>query len=303
LNQDVHLVLNLHHPKRPAVVLGVFDGHGPLGECFADEAMQVVSNFLSKTWETKEAIEEEDLKKAFTEAHRHLVELSRTPPPSVEYVFDGESAQYELTDSDYSTNGYKYEDEWIPVESGTTATLVVYHQYGDKVLVANVGDSDARILIMDGESDQCELKQISLSHNPCNSSERRRIDELEHCEVDVSEDKGFLQLRDSPFNDGKYFYIYQLSLTRALGHELLGPAGVIWDPTITSFSTDDTEVLIVASDGLWDNVSSDEVSSILRDYEEPQSAADALIEHVNGLCTFDPDIDNTTVMVVHFKDE
>lgn len=57
-----------------------------------------------------------------------------------------------------------------------------------------------------------------------------------------------------------------------------------WVPSITRVSVSDAQVIVIASDGLWDNVDSSEVASLLRDYEDPQSAADALIEHVNGLC-------------------
>lgn len=36
-------------------------------------------------------------------------------------------------------SGYVYEDEWIPLESGTTATVAVYLEGSKKMLIANVG--------------------------------------------------------------------------------------------------------------------------------------------------------------------
>ena len=36
---------------------------------------------------------------------------------------------------------------------------------------------------------------------------------------DMSEGRGYLQLRSTPFKEGRHQYDYQLSLTRCLGHE------------------------------------------------------------------------------------
>ncbi|WOL09425.1 hypothetical protein Cni_G18178 [Canna indica] len=134
---------------------------------------------------------------------------------------------------------------------GGSTAVTAFLINGTKLWVANVGDS--RAVLANGE----RVLQLTVDHDP--NSERRSI-----------EDKGgFVSCRpgDVPRVDG------QLAVSRAFGDKNLKPH-IRSDPDIRcEHITMQTELLILASDGIWEVISNEEAVEICRKVKDPQAAA------------------------------
>uniref|UniRef100_M1A2R0 Protein phosphatase-2C n=2 Tax=Solanum TaxID=4107 RepID=M1A2R0_SOLTU len=148
-------------------------------------------------------------------------------------------------------------------------------------MVANAGDCRA-VLCRNGEA-----IDMSQDHRPNYPSERRRVEEL----------GGFI-------DDGYLNGI--LSVTRALGDwDMKLPRGsaspLIAEPEFRQIVlTEEDEFLIIACDGIWDVLSSQQAVSLvrrgLRRHDDPEQCAKDLVMEALRLNTFD----NLTVIVVCF---
>jgi serine/threonine protein phosphatase PrpC len=125
---------------------------------------------------------------------------------------------------------------------GSTAVAVTVHEgeNGSRTLVsANVGDSRA-ILCRKGAA-----VDLTRDHKPTDERERARIHAMgEHIEWD---------------NYSKVHRIKNLSLSRAVGDRFAKPV-VSGEAEIKIFPVrDDDDFIVLASDGLWDVMTSDQV--------------------------------------------
>jgi protein phosphatase 1L len=112
---------------------------------------------------------------------------------------------------------------------------------GDRLLVANVGDSRAVVCISG------EAIAFSTDHKPNRTDERQRI-----------EDAGGVVMWSGTWRVGGV-----LAVSRAFGDRLLKKY-VVADPEIQEESiTKDVEFVVLASDGLWDVVSNQNVVTMV----------------------------------------
>ncbi|KAG6500418.1 hypothetical protein ZIOFF_040263 [Zingiber officinale] len=133
---------------------------------------------------------------------------------------------------------------------GSTAVTAILID-GRKLWIANVGDSRA-VLAKGGD-----VIQLSVDHEP--NTERGSI---ENRGGFVSNMPG-----DVPRVNG------QLAVSRAFGDKSL-KSHLSSDPDIRSEDvTADSDLLILASDGLWKVMSNEEAVDIARKYKDPQAAA------------------------------
>ncbi|KMZ63687.1 putative Protein phosphatase 2c [Zostera marina] len=136
---------------------------------------------------------------------------------------------------------------------GSTAVTAILVNF-QKLWIANVGDSRA-VLLKDGD-----VLQMTIDHEP--STERQFI-----------EDKGGFVSNlpgDVPRVNG------QLAVSRAFGDKSL-KSHLRSDPDIRSADvTPNTELMILASDGLWKVMSNEEAVEVARKIKDPQSAAKKL---------------------------
>lgn len=95
-----------------------------------------------------------------------------------------------------------------------------------------------------------------------------------------------------------------LAMSRSIGDFVVHTAGVVSTPDISEMELDcDSDcMLIVATDGLWDQVSNSEAVNIAANYADPQQAVGALISEARGRwLERDRNIDDITVCVVHLQ--
>ncbi|OWM79627.1 probable protein phosphatase 2C 76 isoform X1 [Punica granatum] len=153
--------------------------------------------------------------------------------------------------------------------TASTAVLVGRHLY-----VANVGDSRTVI------SKAGKAIALSEDHKPNRSDERKRI-----------ESAGGVVMWAGTWRVGGI-----LAMSRAFGNRMLKQF-VVAEPEIQEQEIDEEfELLILASDGLWDVVPNEDAVSLARAEEEPEIAARKLTEAAFNRGS----ADNITCIVVKF---
>ncbi|TYJ22146.1 hypothetical protein E1A91_A08G107400v1 [Gossypium mustelinum] len=179
------------------------------------------------------------------------------------------SETYPQTDVDFlDSERNTYRDDG---STASTAVLVGNHLY-----VANVGDS--RTII----SKAGEAIPLSEDHKPNRTDERKRI-----------ENAGGVVMWAGTWRVGGV-----LAMSRAFGDRMLKQF-VVAEPEIQDKEIDEEfELLVLASDGLWDVVPNEDAVS-LAGAEEPEKAARKLTEaaFTRGSA------DNITCIVVRFHHE
>ncbi|MBA0737704.1 hypothetical protein Gogos_011155 [Gossypium gossypioides] len=157
-------------------------------------------------------------------------------------------------------------------DAGSTASTAIL--VGDRLLVANVGDSRA-VICRGGNA-----IAVSRDHKPDQTDERQRI-----------EDAGGFVMWAGTWRVGGV-----LAVSRAFGDRLLKQY-VVADPEIQEEKIDSSlEFLILASDGLWDVVSNEEAVAMIKPIQDPEQAAKRLMQ---GACQRGS-ADNITCVVVRF---
>ncbi|XP_028058755.1 probable protein phosphatase 2C 59 isoform X1 [Camellia sinensis] len=216
-------------------LFGVFDGHGG-----ARAAEYVKKNLFSNLIKHPKFIS--DTKCAIADAYNH-------------------------TDSEFlkSENNQNR-------DAGSTASTAIL--VGDRLLVANVGDS--RAVICKGGN----AIAVSRDHKPDQTDERQRI-----------EDAGGFVMWAGTWRVGGV-----LAVSRAFGDRLLKQY-VVADPDIQEEKVDSSlEFLILASDGLWDVVTNEEAVAMVKPIHEPEEAAKRLMQEAYQRGS----ADNITTVVVRF---
>ncbi|CAL9117692.1 protein phosphatase 2C 59 [Musa troglodytarum] len=217
-------------------LFGVFDGHGG-----ARAAEYVKQNLFSNLIRHPKFLS--DTKSAIADTYNH-------------------------TDSEFlkSENNQNH-------DAGSTASTAVL--VGDRLLVANVGDSRA-VVCKGGKA-----IAVSRDHKPDQTDERQRIEEA----------GGFVMWA------GTWRVGGVLAVSRAFGDRLLKQFVVV-DPEIWEEVIDSSlEFLILASDGLWDVVTNEEAVAMIQSMEDPEQAARRLLQEACHRGS----ADNITCIVVQFS--
>ncbi|CAA7026220.1 unnamed protein product [Microthlaspi erraticum] len=202
---------------------------------------------------------------------RHLFSNLITHP---KFISDTKSAitdAYNHTDSEL----LKASENSHNRDAGSTASTAIL--VGDRLLVANVGDS--RAVISRGGN----AIAVSRDHKPDQSDERERIENA----------GGFVMWA------GTWRVGGVLAVSRAFGDRLLKQY-VVADPEIQEEKIDESlEFLILASDGLWDVVSNEEAVAMVKEVEGSEDSAKKLV----GEAIKRGSADNITCVVVRFLEK
>ncbi|KAM5557568.1 putative protein phosphatase 2C 76 [Rosa sericea] len=177
------------------------------------------------------------------------------------------SESYQQTDAAFlDSERDTYRDDG---STASTAVLVGNHLY-----VANVGDSRTVI------SKAGKAIPLSEDHKPNRTDERKRI-----------ENAGGIVMWAGTWRVGGV-----LAMSRAFGNRMLKQF-VVAEPEIQDQVIDEEfELLVLASDGLWDVVPNEDAVSLARTEEEPEAAARKL----TGTAFARGSADNITSIVVRF---
>jgi len=160
-------------------------------------------------------------------------------------------------------------------DAGSTASTAIL--VGDRLVVANVGDSRA-VICRGGDA-----IAVSRDHKPDQTDEKQRIEEA----------GGFVMWA------GTWRVGGVLAVSRAFGDKLLKQY-VVADPEIKEEVVDSSlEFLILASDGLWDVVTNEEAVGMVKPILDSEQAAKRLLAEASQRGS----ADNTTCVVVRFMEQ
>ena len=186
--------------------------------------------------------------------------------------------------------------------SGTTCISVIYTP--QKLIIANLGDS--RCILGKYNNNKWVAENLSRDHKPTIKEEADRILK-----------KGG-RIRPMKDEDGEFIgplRVYMkdrempgLAMTRSFGDYFGSLAGTISEPEVTEhFLSQEDKFIIIASDGLFEFMESDEIVEIVKDYYEKND--------IVGCCEFlykesckkwldeeEDIIDDITVILVFFED-
>lgn len=138
--------------------------------------------------------------------------------------------------------------------SGTTASIV--YMRADQMWVANVGDSRAvKASRAVAKGAAVRATELSVDHKLDTPSERERI-ERKGGEVRRADADAPLRVF---FHDAT-----GLAMSRSIGDDALKPAGVVAEADVTHWTlTPEDEFVVVASDGVWEFIPSQEAAEVV----------------------------------------
>lgn len=160
--------------------------------------------------------------------------------------------------------------------SGTTAVTCFMRK--NHLWLANSGDS--RAIIVRKKKGQAGFKSIDLTEDqkPDTPAEMRRILQM----------GGHVTPAGANGSPSRVWHnLRGLAMARSIGDHAAATVGVIAEPEITEYDVhEDDHCLIIASDGVWELITSEQVADIVyrvtQEADDVQKMCDAIVEQVRG---------------------
>jgi len=263
-NQDA--LIMAEDPKTRSLLLAVLDGHGEDG----DKVAQFIKGKLA------------------TSLFKHRDFASDIKASFIDVIAKIESEL--LRDMSIETDF-----------SGTTFTAAVIR--GNSIITANIGDSRSTLGYRNS-SGGITAVALTADHKPDLPVEKARIESKGGRVFAVEYDDGV----DGPPRVWLgHMDVPGLAMSRSLGDAVAHTAGVSSEPEFNEyeFNSNSREdlILVMASDGLWEFMSNQEVLDIAVLTTEPRYAVDKLISEANERWMREEQvIDDTTVCVAFLGD-
>eukprot|EP00250_Pteridium_aquilinum_P012986 c21063_g2_i1 orf=279-1550(-) len=265
INQDAMLLIEDFASRAGTIFCGVFDGHGPHGHLVAKNVGDILPRKLASCWQSVyEAAKR--LPSSSPESHSDGTgEEFSQDWDSIDAWKDSLVKAYKLMDRELLLN-----DRVDCVSSGTTAVTLVKQGYD--LILGNVGDSRA-ILGSTAEDGSLVAIQLTVDLKPNVPREAERIRRL----------KGrVFALRNEPYVKRVWLPNLNapgLAMTRALGDYCLKNHGVIAEPEVTHRRlTHKDKFIVLATDGVWDVLSNEQVVEMVAMAPVKSSAGKAVVD-------------------------
>ena len=272
-NQDNFFVYKNLNDENNVLFIGVCDGHGLVGH---DVSKYLINN-LPKNLNT---------------------ELKKTN----KYISHRETLYSTMKKVFVNTNKDLCKNPNIDTQfSGSTCVTIILTK--NKIISGNAGDSRAVM----GRKINGEWKSIDLSHDqkPNNPGEKERI--LAHGgRIEAYKDEN-----GGDFGPPRVWLKYEdvpgLAMSRSFGDEVAASVGTISEPEIEEFDiTNDDKFIIIASDGIWEFISSQECVNFIKDYYEKKDLKGCLKfllnESSKRWIKEEEVIDDITAVLIFFED-
>jgi serine/threonine protein phosphatase PrpC/serine/threonine protein kinase len=286
-NQDSYLICENFLGEMGTNLFGVFDGHGETGDhC----------SFFSA----------DKLPEAFA------IELKKNGGLS---AADNDKFCDIYTRSFLNTNFELHDSNIDDSLSGTTAITIF--QRGDKLYIANVGDS--RAVIATEVGGELKASPLSSDQTPYRKDERERLkkagakimtmDQIEGYEP-VHENYG-TGLGDEIDQGGDPPRVWDASLekpgcafSRSIGDAVGKSVGVTAEPEILEWTISaDDRYAVIASDGVFEFITSQGVIDMINKYDNILEAAKHVVAESYRLwLTYDDRTDDITIIIIAFQD-
>ncbi|KAJ8767560.1 hypothetical protein K2173_017629 [Erythroxylum novogranatense] len=275
-NQDSFCVRTQLQGNPDVHFFGVFDGHGPFGaQC---------SIFVKD----------------------RLVEILGTDPTLLDDPVKAYNSAFLTTNYELHTS------EIDDTMSGTTAITVLV--IGDTIYVANVGDSRAVVAVKQG--DKIAASDLSWDQTPFRTDEYERVKLCGARVLNIDQVEGLkdpdIQTwgdEESEGGDPPRLWVQNgmypgTAFTRSVGDSTAETIGVVAVPEVSIVQLTSAHLFfVVASDGVFEFLSSQTVVDMVTRYKDPRDACAAItgesyklwLEHENRT-------DDITIIVVNIKD-
>ncbi|KAL3617438.1 hypothetical protein CASFOL_037759 [Castilleja foliolosa] len=258
-NQDAMTAWENFSGDKDMFLCGVFDGHGPSGHKVARFVRDHLPAKISRIYgqpcvDGKNSVL--DIETDQTDESKNPLYLSWKARLTKGYHEIDEELEGDASIESYS--------------SGTTSVCVL--KKGEHLIIANLGDSRA-VLCKKDENDELVSEQLTVDLKPNLPSEAERIRSCEGRVLAMEEEPNVYRVwmpnEDCP----------GLAMTRAFGDFCLKDFGLISTPQVSYRKlTDADEFVVLATDGIWDALSNDEVVQIVASARKRSMAARLLVE-------------------------
>jgi len=293
INQDRGHIVYPYHSYRDdssdsstahTALFGAYDGHGERGELLADYTMHALCHklHLHPNYNGGQSVPQDlgiDADNGRRRQQRKDYEKSEDVEIDIAKAF--REVFCEIDDE------IKSQARLRPFSSGSTACVVLLR--GRKLWVANVGDSRAVL-----------ARRIDVSPNDKSNASAKPTTEPTYQAIDLSKDQNAYDEieRERILQSGGYITLPKdhelpariwldkecskigLAMTRSIGDHALKQVGVIPDPEVQEYELNpEDKFFIIATDGVWEFVSSAEAVSIVQKcLDKGMGASDACKE-------------------------
>jgi serine/threonine protein phosphatase PrpC len=274
INQDAMLVWENFGSKEDTVFCGVFDGHGPYGHRVAKKVRDSFPLKLSAQWDLHCKNKDGFNYQNGAATSYNSGEQIRLVDENFDHEFDETYTISALRESYLKAS--KIMDKELKLHrdidcfcSGTTAVTLI--KQGPDLVVGNVGDSRAVLGTRDHDNSLIAVQlTIDLKPNLPKEEERIKLRKGRVFSLKNEPDVARVWLPNSDFPG--------LAMARAFGDFCLKDVGLISVPDVSYRRlTEKDEFVVLATDGIWDVLSNEEVVEIVA--AAPRStAARVLVE-------------------------
>jgi len=276
-NQDNYFIYKNFMNKKDYIYMSVCDGHGVEGHFVSDFIKETLPYDMSENLKNMNILTEDENEK------NKLYQIIKET-----FIFANEK----LVDN----------EEINSLFSGSTCVSVIYTP--EKLIVPNIGDSRAVLgRLINKENNEYKAINLSRDHKPTEKDEAQRIIENDGRIQPFTEEGEFVGPERVWIKEEE---VPGLAMTRSFGDRVAATVGVMSEPEIKEFDFDENDkFMIIASDGIWEFISSQECVNIIKDFYDSND--------LKGCCEFlyqesskrwlkeEEVIDDTTLILVFFE--
>lgn len=278
VNQDCMIVWEEFGAQTNTIFCGIFDGHGPNGHLVARKVrdslpvlLALPQNLLSKEVGDDDDGAYEDLNedesyksREYDNGEKAVNVPSHQPKAPPACWKESIVAAYKLMDKNLKSH-----PKLRCFESGTTAVTMVVQ--GKDLMIGNVGDSRA-ILARRARDGSLVAHQLTTDLKPNLPKELERIKRCKGRVFALEDEPGVARVWVPHLN------MPGLAMARALGDFCLKEYGLSATPQVFHRRLmEEDEFIVLASDGIWDVLSNEEVVRIVASTYPKEGAAKALV--------------------------
>ena len=253
-NQDCSLIIENVCGIKNYNIYSIMDGHGSNGH--------LVSNFI-----------QENIIKYFNDISFYFKKIKSKEKSSLIYpenILDIILKKLQKNDFQKIKDFYKTVDESLSSievhfdSNFSGSTCIILFQLGNNIISCNVGDSRA-ILIKSNK----EIIELSHDQKPEEENEKKRIENM----------GGIVSQCNDLYDDGKEggpFRVWMkgcdypgIAMSRSIGDKIAHNIGVINEPEIMEFTSDElAKVIVLGSDGVFQFLNNKEICDIIFEKKE-----------------------------------
>ena len=271
-NQDNYFIFKNFAEKKDYIYMSVCDGHGVEGHFVSEFIKEILPYYMSENLKDRNILKETEL------VHKII------------------------TETFLIVNNMLVDNENInSLFSGSTCVSVIYTP--ERLIVPNIGDSRAVLGRYDKATGKYKAIDLSRDHKPTEKDEAKRIYENDGRIQPFTEEGEFVGPQRVWIKDEE---VPGLAMTRSFGDRVAATVGVMSEPEIKEFDFDENDkFMIIASDGIWEFISSQECVDMIQSYYESND--------IKGCCEYlyqessrrwlkeEEVIDDTTLILVFFE--